>query len=183
MKKNSVFLYYLDATAPFYYFYLVPLTIALLIVSFDFSFQGIFPTTIASTLSSQHKLLNDFFAICNFFVIGLILFNYFRLPLKPIHIQQIRQHHATLTTQQQSIYGWLGVLFFCFILVFINFTWFLIDDEMPTAEERWRKGDTVTYLRGFTHPYISAFAISFQYAITVFITLMLTNIFNTRKYV
>ncbi|CAB1213167.1 hypothetical protein [Acinetobacter bouvetii] len=181
MKKNSAFLYTLEVTAPFYYFYLVPVAIALVIVSFDFSFQGLFPTTIASSLSSQHKFLNDFFALCNFFVIGLILVNYFRYPLRPTHIRQIRQHYATLKPQQRAIFGGLSVVFFCFILGFINLTWFLIDDEALPSYKEWRKGDTVTYLRSFAHPYISAFAISFQYVLIVFLALMLINILNTQK--
>ena len=97
MKKNSVFLYYLDITAPFYYFYLIPITIALVIVSFDFSFDGLFPTTITSSLSSRHKFLNDFFALCNFFVIGLIFVNYLRYPLRSPHIKQVRQHYEPPT--------------------------------------------------------------------------------------
>ena len=92
MKKKSAFLNYLDVTAPFYYFYLVPTVIALVIVSFVFSFQGLFPTTIDSSISSQHKFLNDYFAICNFFVIGLIVINYLRHPLPTKYVKQIRQH-------------------------------------------------------------------------------------------
>ena len=182
MKRNSVFLYYLELTAPVYYFYIVPVAIALIIVSFDFSFYGLFPTTITSTLSSQHKFLNDFFALCNFFVIGLVIINYFSYPLSTTHVRKIRQHYATLNKNQRSINGWLGIVFSCFILGFINLTWFLIDDETLPPYKEWRKGDTLTYLRSFAHPYISAFAISFQYVIIVLLVLMFTNILNNRKY-
>lgn len=183
MKKNSVFLYYLDITAPFYYFYLIPITIALVIVSFDFSFDGLFPTTITSSLSSRHKFLNDFFALCNFFVIGLIFVNYLRYPLRTPHIKQVRQHYATLNkNQQQSMSSWLGVVFFCCILSFLNLTWFLIDDEPLPPYQEWRKGDSFTYLVRFAHPYISAVAMSFKYLIIVFLALMFMNVLNNRKY-
>ncbi|ATZ64874.1 hypothetical protein [Acinetobacter bereziniae] len=181
-EKNSVFLYYLDLTAPFYYFYLIPVAIALVVISFDFSFYGIFPTTITSTLSSQHKFLNDFFALCNFLVIGLIFVNYLRYPLRAPHVRQIREDYARLNQNQQSINGWLGIIFFCFILCIINLVWFLIDDEALPSYREWRRGDTLTYLRHFAHPYISTFAISFQYVIIVFLVLMFTNILNNRKY-
>lgn len=182
MKKNSAFLYYLDLTAPFYYFYLVPVAIALVIVSFDFSFDGLLPTTIASTLSSQHKFLNDFFALCSFFVIGLIFFNYFKYPLCATHVREIRQHYATLNKNQQSVNGWLGIVFFCFILGFINLTWFLIHDEPLPSYKEWRKGDTLIYLRSFAHPYISAFSLSFQYILIMSLALMFMNVLNNRKY-
>ncbi|MEG2251357.1 MAG: hypothetical protein RSD09_07310 [Bacilli bacterium] len=182
MKKKLAFLYYLDVTAPFYYFYLVPITIALVIVSFDFSFHGLFPATIASSISSQHKFLNDYFAMCNFFVIGLIFINYLRHPLPATHVRQIRQHYATLNKNQQSINGWLGIVFFCFTLGLINLNWFFINDGPLPPYKEWRKGDTLTYLNSFAHPYISAIALSLQYVVIVFITLIFMKVLNNRKY-
>ncbi|MEQ1137416.1 hypothetical protein [Acinetobacter seifertii] len=182
MRKKSAFLYYLDVTAPFYYFFLVPTAIALFIVSFDFPFQGLFPTTIDSSISSQHKFLNDYFAICNFFLIGLIVINYLRHPLPAKYVRQIRQHYATLNKNQQSINGWLGIVFFCFTLGMMNLTWFIINDEPLQPYKEWRKGDILTYLKIFAHPYISAIAFCLQYVLIVFITLMFMNVLNNRKY-
>lgn len=182
MRKKSAFLYYLDVTAPFYYFFLVPTAIALFIVSFDFPFQGLFPTTIDSSISSQHKFLNDYFAICNFFLIGLIVINYLRHPLPAKYVRRIRQHYATLNKNQQSINGWLGIVFFCFTLGLMNLTWFIINDEPLQPYKEWRKGDILTYLKIFAHPYISAIAFCLQYVLIVFITLMFMNVLNNRKY-
>lgn len=183
MKKKSAFLYYLDVTAPFYYFYLVPTAIALVIVSFDFSFHGLFPNTISSSVSNKHKFLNDYFAIFNFCVIGLIIINYLRHPLPATYVRQIRQHYATLNKNQQSINGWLGILFVCFTLGLINLNWFFINDKPLPPYKEWSKGDTLTYLNSFAHPYISAITFSLQYALIVFITLMFTSILDNRKYI
>jgi len=182
MKKNSVVLYYLDVTVPFYYFYIVPVAIALIIISFDFSLYGLFPSISASSISSQHKFLNEFFALCNFFVMGLIFINYLRYPLSTAHVKQIRQHYAKLNKNQQSFNGWLGIIFLCFILGFINLSWFLIDDKPLPSNEEWRRGDFVTYLCNFADPYISTFAISLKYVLIVILALMLVNALNTRKY-
>ncbi len=182
MRKKSAYFYYLDVIAPLYYFYLVPLAIALVIVSFDFSFHGLFPSTIAASISSQHKFLNDYFAICSFFMIGLIFINYLRYPLPATQIRQIRQYYATLNKNQQSLNGWLGIVFFCFTLGLISLSWFLVNDEpLPTYKE-WRRGDTWTYLTTFAHPYISTFAVSLHYLIIVIITLVFISILNNIKY-
>ena len=61
MRNSFPLLAYLNTPIRYYYFYLVPLGLALLVVSFDVHFQGMFPSTIASNLSSPHKFLNDFF--------------------------------------------------------------------------------------------------------------------------
>ena len=61
MRNSSPLLAYLNTSIPYYYFYLIPLGLALLMVSFDVHFQGIFQTTITSNLSSRHKFLNDMY--------------------------------------------------------------------------------------------------------------------------
>lgn len=64
----------------------------------------------------------------------------------------------------------------------MNLTWFIINDEPLQPYKEWRKGDTLTYLKSFAHPYISAIAFSLQYVLIVFITLMFMNVLDNRKY-
>ena len=180
MQNSSPFIVYLNTPVRYYYyFYLVPLVIALLIVSFDFHFQGVFPSTITSNLSSPHKFLNDFFAICTFICIALILINYFRVQLNQPQVQHIKQHYAKLNAQQRSIFSPLGLVFFIFMLLL---SWFLISDEIPYTNSSTQKGATMVYLKGFAHPYISAIANSLHAAITVFFALMIPYILNVRKF-
>ena len=40
MRNSSPLLAYLNTSIPYYYFYLIPLGLALLMVSFDVHFQG-----------------------------------------------------------------------------------------------------------------------------------------------
>jgi hypothetical protein len=80
------------------------------------------------------------------FQIGLIVINYLR-PTTTKYVRQIRQHYATLNKNQQSINGWLGIVFFCFTLGLMNLTWFIINDEPLQPYKEWRKGDTLTYLK------------------------------------
>ena len=96
MRNSSPLLAYLNTPIRYYYFYLIPLGLALLMVSFDVHFQGVFPSTIASNLSSPHKFLNDFFGICTFICIALIFINYFRVQLNRQQIQHIKLHYAKL---------------------------------------------------------------------------------------
>ena len=103
MRNSSSLLAYLNTPIRYYYFYLIPLGLALLMVSFDVHFQGVFPNTIASNLSSPHKFLNDFFAICTFICIVVIVINYFRVQLNRQQIQHIKLHYAKLNTQQRSM--------------------------------------------------------------------------------
>ena len=182
MQNSPPFIVYLNTPIRYYYFYLIPLVIALLIVSFDFHFQGVFPTSIASNLSSPHKFLNDFFAICTFICLALILINYFRVQLNRPQVQHIRQHYAKLNTQQRSMFNPLGLVFFIFMLLFFCLSWFLISDEIPYTNSGTKKGTTMIYLKGFAHPYISAIANSFHAAITVFFALMIPYILNVRKF-
>lgn len=172
MKKKSAFLYYLDITAPFYYFYLIPTVTALIMVSFDISFNGFFPNTITSSISSKHKFLNDYFAICSFSVVSLIVINYFRYPSTGIWVR--RTH--------QSMDSWIWIIFSFLILGLMNSIWFLINDEPLPSYKEWHKGDTFSYLTNFAHPYISTITFSLHYVSIIFITLNLVNIFNTRKY-
>ena len=151
-------------------------------VSFDVHFQGILPSTIASNLSSPHKFLNDFFAICTFICIALIFINYFRVQLKRPQVQHIRQHYAKLNTQQRSMFSQLGLLFFIFMLLFFCLSWFLISDEIPYTDSSTKKGTTMVYLKGFAHPYISAVVSSLHYALTVLFALMIPYILNVRKF-
>ena len=112
MRNSSPLLAYLNIPIRYYYFYLIPIVIALLVVSLDFNFQGIFPSTIASNLSSPHKVLNDFFGICTFICIVVIFITYFRVQLNRQQIQHIKQNYAGLNTHQRSMFSPLGLVFF-----------------------------------------------------------------------
>lgn len=182
MRNSSPLLAYLNTSIPYYYFYLIPLGLALLMVSFDVHFKGIFQTTITSNLSSRHKFLNDFFAICTFICIALIFINYFRLQLNRQQVQHIKQHYAKLNTQQRSMFSPLGLLFFIFMLLFFCLSWFLISDEIQYTDSSTKKGATMVYLKSFAHPYISAVVNSLHYALTVLFALMIPYIFNVRKF-
>ena len=182
MRNSSPLLAYLNTPIRYYYFYLIPLGLALLMVSFDVHFQGVFPSTIASNLSSPHKFLNDFFGICTFICIVIIFINYFRVQLNRQQIQHIKQHYAKLNTQQCSMFSPLGLLFFIFMLLFFCLSWFLISDEIPYTDSSTKKGATMVYLKGFAHPYISAVVNSLHYALTVLFALMIPYIFNVRKF-
>ena len=109
-------------------------------VNFHINFHGIFPTSIASNLSSPHKVLNDFFGICTFICIVVIFINYFRVQLNRQQIQHIKQHYAKLNTQQRSMFNPLGLLFFIFMLLFFCLSWFLISDEIPYTDSSTKKG-------------------------------------------
>lgn len=73
MRNSSPLLAYLNTPIRYYYFYLIPLGLALLIVSFDVHFQGILASTVSSNLSSPHKFLNDFFLFVLSSVLPLFL--------------------------------------------------------------------------------------------------------------
>ena len=73
MRNSFPLLAYLNTPIRYYYFYLIPLGLALLIVSFDVHFQGMFPSTIASNLSSPHKFLNDFLVYVLSYALPLFL--------------------------------------------------------------------------------------------------------------
>lgn len=172
MKKETVLLFYLNNLTSFYYFYLIPTIIAFVIVSFDFSFNGLFPSTVASLISSKHKFLNDYFAICSFSVIALIFINYFRYPLTNRYIRKT----------YPSMDSWVWVMFFCFMLGGMNSIWFFTIDKPLPSYKQWHKGDIFVYLSGFAHPYISTVVYSLQYTLIVMLALSLTNALNTRKY-
>lgn len=180
MKKNHPILVYLNTLLPYYYSYLIPVIFCLIVVSFDFQFHGIFPTTISSTLSSQHKFINDFFAICSYFIILLIFFNYLRIRLNSSQIRQLRLDYRKLTKQQQSLFGFLGLIFCIFILCFFCINWLLMSDTLP---EKSTKGYYAAYLMHFSHPYISTFTASFQYLLIIFFSLYFVFILNIRKYI
>ena len=63
----------------------------------------------------------------------------------------------------------LALYFSVLLLGLMNLTWFIINDEPLPPYKEWRKGDTLTYLNSFAHPYISAIAFSLQYALIVFL--------------
>ena len=134
--------------------------------------------TITSNLSSRHKFLNDFFAICTFICIALIFINYFRLQLNRQQVQHIKQHYAKLNTHQRSMFTPLGLVFFIFMLLFFCLSWFLISDEIQYTDSSTKKGATMVYLKSFAHPYISAVVNSLHYALTVLFALMIPYIFN-----
>lgn len=182
MRNSSPLLAYLNTPIRYYYFYLIPLGLTLLVVNFDINFQGIFPSTIASNLSSPHKLLNDFFAICTFICIVVIFINYFRVQLNRQQILSIKQHYVKLNTHQRSMFSPLGLVFFIFMLLFFCLSWFLISDEIPYTDSSTKKGTTMVYLKGFAHPYISAVVSSLHYALTVLFALMIPYILNVRKF-
>lgn len=179
MKNSHPFFFYINTIIPYYYFYFIPVIFCLIVVSFDFQFHGIFTTTVNSTISSKHKFINDFFAVCSFSVMLLVFFNYFRLKLDRSHKQQLKLNYRKLTAQQQSIFGFLGLVFFAFILFFFCISWFLISDTLPTQNS---KGYFFTYLMYFAHPYNSVFASSFLYVLIVLFTLYFAYALNMRKY-
>ena len=178
MRNSSPLLAYLNTPIRYYYFYLIPLGLALLMVSFDVHFQGVFPSTIPSNLSSLHKFLNDFFGICTFICIVVIFINYFRLQLNRQQVQHIKQHYAKLNTHQRSMFTPLGLVFFIFMLLFFCLSWFLISDEIQYTDSSTKKGATMVYLKSFAHPYISAVVNSLHYALTVLFALIIPYIFN-----
>ncbi len=179
MKSPQPFFFYINSLIPYYYCYLIPVILCLIVVSFDFQFHGIFTETINSTLSSKHKFINDFFAICSYSVMILIFFNYFRLNLDRAHKNQLRLNYRKLTTQQQSLFGFLGLAFLIFILFFFCISWLFISDTLPSKNS---KGYFFSYITNFAHPYISVFAVSLQYLLIVFFTLYFVYALNMRKY-
>ncbi len=120
MRNSFPLLAYLNTPIRYYYFYLIPLGLALLVVSFDVHFQGVFPSTIASNLSSPHKFLNDFFGICTFICIVIIFINYFRVQLNRQQVQHIKQHYAKLNTQQRSMFNPLRLIVFYFYVALFS---------------------------------------------------------------
>lgn len=147
-----------------------------------FTFKACFQVPSHPTCPAHINFLNDFFAICTFICIALILINYFRVQLNRPQVQQIRQHYAKLNTQQRSMFIPLGLVFFIFMLLFFCLSCFLISDEIPYTNSNTKKGATMIYLKGFAHPYISAIANSCHAAITVFFALMIPYILNVRKF-
>src|SRR5690606_21965444 len=81
-KTNSI-TNYLDNIAPFYYFLIIPLVIALIVICFDFDFIGILSNSHRLPSSSKYKFLNDFFALCTWITIALIFFSREFFGLQP----------------------------------------------------------------------------------------------------
>lgn len=178
-RDTPIFLIYLDNVVPYYYFYLIPLMIALIFVSFDFNFSGLLHTTMVTKLSNQHKFLNDFFAICTLITLILCFFNYLVITLNAIQRKNLRLYYSKFNPKYRVFFGILGIIFFLFILFFMCLSWFLLDDRMPDFS---KKGAYFTYLRQFSQPYISAIIMSLQYLLCVFFALYFLFILNVRKY-
>ncbi len=118
MRNSSPLLAYLNTPIRYYYFYLIPLGLALLMVSFDVHFKGMFPSTITSNLSSRHKFLNDFSFYMYFPHMYCHYFYSIIFQLNRQHTPNIKQHYACKITEYTTtfnVYNRLGLVFFSFL--------------------------------------------------------------------
>ncbi|MEJ2898472.1 hypothetical protein [Acinetobacter sp. NS-4] len=177
-KKPSLIFDSLSNIAPYSYFFIAPLIIAFILISFEFSFYGILSTTQASTISTAHKILNDFFALCTWITSLIIAYSYFFIGLDAAAKQQLKQHIRALPPKQQSMYKPLGIIFFIFIVLFLNLNWFFISNDLPARNS---KGYLMAYLLYHAPKYLSLIFSFLQYSFIIFLTLMLFNALEGRK--
>jgi hypothetical protein len=135
-RDTPIFLIYLDNIVPYYYFYLIPLMIALIFMSFDFNFYGLLHTTMVTKLSNQHKFLNDFFAICTLITLILCFFNYLVITLNAIQRKNLRLYYSKFNPKYRVFFGILGIIFFLFILFFMCLSWFYLMIVCQTFQKK-----------------------------------------------
>ncbi|WP_180078330.1 hypothetical protein [Acinetobacter sp. YH12208] len=178
-KTNSI-TNYLDNIAPFYYFLIIPFVIALTIICFDFEFRGIFPNTQQLQISSKHKFLNDFFAMCTWITIALIFFSRKFIGLKPeIQLQVQNDVIKQIRTRDGlAMYSATMTFFFIFFIICISLTWFPSD---PTLPETGSKGYVLNKALYFAKPGLILFIQYFKYTLSLLFILYFVHILDARK--
>ncbi|WP_180157470.1 hypothetical protein [Acinetobacter sp. YH12045] len=178
-KTNSI-TNYLDNIAPFYYFVIFPFVVALMVICFDFEFSGIFSNTQQLQVSSKHRFLNDFFALCTWITIFLIFFSRKFFGLKPDI--QLQVQNAVIkqirTRDGLAMYSATMLCFFIFFIICISLTWFPSDPMQP---EIGTKGYAFKKALYSAKPVFILFIQYFKYALSLLFTLVLVHILDARK--
>ncbi|WP_349929920.1 hypothetical protein ABJ384_15645 (plasmid) [Acinetobacter sp. A1-4-2] len=178
-KTNSI-TNYLDNIAPFYYFLIIPFVIALIVICFDFEFIGILSNTQQLQISSKHKFLNDFFALCTWITIALIFFSRKFFGLKPNIQLQVKNDviKQIRTRDGLAMYSTTMICFFIFFIICISLTWFPSDPMLP---ERGSKGYVLKKALYSAKPGLILFIQYFKYALSLLFILILVHILDARK--